>query len=128
MCKKEPLREYASFEYPFSMLRGGINPNSFVNTNSHLLFSAEFREAFGNSFRTNRFITSSVFIDQDDVSLLENRKLFSDLELALNRTITLSEFPVVQLTPCFFRGDIAQVASGVLFRGLSSSSSSSYNP
>jgi len=121
-CKKTPLKNIGSKTVAFNALVSGEYPGQAVNTTATLMFTADFRQTQGVFYRTNRFISCSSFLDQENVQNLAVRGLWRQLEIAFGAPIALSNYPTVALIPCFSRGEIIQVSDTVLFKGLASNS------
>jgi hypothetical protein len=124
-CQKGELNKFSSTEGVFSLLRVGQSPIEEVNYNSQLMFTSQFEPGSGTFYRTNRYITCSVFTSQADVAKPKFAALFAVLKQAYVETIVLSRTPSIVLRPCFGRGTVLEIATEVFFKGIVSNSGSS---
>jgi len=121
-CKKVPLKCVAQKNISFNPLVSGEFPGENVNTSANLMFSTDIRNTQGVFYRTNRFVTSTVFGTQADIQNPGVRGLWTQLEEGFSSPIVLCTYPLVALIPCFSRGEIIQTAEAVVFKGLVSNS------
>lgn len=100
-----------------------MNNKNIVNTNSNLLFTAQFGETTNNVYKTNRNITCSAYLNQADFNNEQAIQLFINLEQAFGSAVVLSYYPFVALEPAFTRGKIIHTSDELFFNGLSSNAS-----
>lgn len=118
IAQKNPLRPIGSSEIPFKAIIVGTNPNSTVNTNTNVMFTAEFSDSLTTFYRSNRYVTCTAFSSMDQIADPANAKLWQTLEAAFGSEITLSQYPSVILTPAFPRGSVLETTDIVQMRGL----------
>ena len=124
ICRKGSLKTFQKVEAQFDVLTTGQNSTDKINTNANLMFTSEFGDSVGNFYKTNRFITCTVFTSQMELADANYKPLFKNLERALGETIIISDLPYVALKPCFERGNVVNVSNTVYFRGLVSNAGS----
>ncbi len=103
----------------------GTHPSPVINKQNQLMFSAVFSDDPTDT-ATNRFVPLTVCDSLEDLN--NNKGLIMDLEEALNKTIVLSEEPLVELIPVFKRGRFFKTPSNLVFRGLVPNSSKKGSP
>ena len=124
VCSKGQLMPLNSCEIEYDLLVAGEHPSDKVNYITNLLFTARFASNNSNFYRSNRFITCSAFMDQSEVNDRNNYTLFKNLENAYCTEITVCQYPLIKLVPCFERGTDIQKPQSVQFRGLVSNAAS----
>lgn len=129
LARSSPLRLIQESRVFFRRLLFGSNSRDIVNARGNLMYSSLWEEGESNT-NPNRFLTCSAYESQlavrDDFNDLPGENsIFTNLEMALNAKIIISQNPKVILVPCFERGLILQTGGSLVFRGLVNNSSSS---
>lgn len=118
------MQQFDKKEVQFKLTQVGQNPLDVVNFRTNLMFTAEFKPVTGNFYKSNRFVTCSAFMSQNEVSHAQYQTLFETLEGAFVEPVVLADYPRIELIPCYERGTIVQLAEKVYFKGLVSNASS----